>query len=152
MGILEREARAFLQAKRERISQARQNAAFFLISGIDLSVAQETEGEERAALLVRLGRLIERERLKGMRRHWSYDLNRHIALKQAYDCLKPPREEDLKPRPPRQPRRRRMPAGGNPRQSIRRCGLLGFPRVRKSDSRLSFGGSHGRSGPSDPAG
>jgi len=120
MGILEREARAFLQAKRERISQARQNAAFFLISGIDLSVAQGTKGEERAALLVRLGRLIERERLKGMRRHWSYDLNRHIALKQAYDCLKPPREEDLKPRPPRQPRRRRMPgAGGNPQQSIR---------------------------------
>ena len=29
--------------------------------------------------------------------------------------------------------------------STRSCGLLGFPRLSKSDSRLSFGGSHGNS-------
>jgi len=33
-------------------------------------------------------RLIERERQKGVIGHWSYDLNRHIALKQALDRLK----------------------------------------------------------------
>ena len=35
----------------------------------------------------RIERLLERERLRGGRRHWSYDLNRHIALKQALDRL-----------------------------------------------------------------
>jgi hypothetical protein len=111
MGILEREAKAFKHAKAERISAARQNAAFFLISGIDLSTALSTRGEERTALLIRLGRLIERERLKGMRRHWSYDLNRHIALKQAYDSLKPLGKEDGDPAPSRSPRRRSRLAG-----------------------------------------
>ena len=33
--------------------------------------------------------MIERERQRGMRKHWSYDLNRHIALKQALDRLRP---------------------------------------------------------------
>ena len=36
----------------------------------------------------RIERLLERERLRGGRRHWSYDLNRHIALKQALDRLR----------------------------------------------------------------
>jgi len=37
-------------------------------------------------------------------------------------------------------------------QGPRPCGLLGFPRVSKSDSRLSFGGSYGCIGSSDPSG
>jgi len=85
---IEKEARAFRQAKARRVMEARQSAAFFLMSGIDLNEALKTSGKERAIILTRLGRLIERERLKGVRRHWSYDLNRHIALKQAYDRLK----------------------------------------------------------------
>lgn len=88
MGIFEDEAKAFRKAKEQRAAEARQCAAFFLIAGIDLAAALETSGEERAAILSRLERLIERERLKGMRRHWSYDLNRHIALKQVYDRLR----------------------------------------------------------------
>ena len=106
MDGLKQEASAFRWAKEKHIAHARQRAAFFLISGIELSDAQKAQGTERAAILIRIARLIERERLKGMRRHWSYDLNRHIALKQAYDALKPAAEG--KPRPPRQraPRRR----------------------------------------------
>ena len=42
----------------------------------------------------RLKRLIERERLKGVKGHWSYDLNRHIGLKQALDTLKSSMRED----------------------------------------------------------
>lgn len=87
MGMFEEEAKAFREAKDHHVAEARQCAAFFLIAGIDLAAALETSGEERAAILRRLERLIERERLKGMRRHWSYDLNRHIALKQVYDRL-----------------------------------------------------------------
>ncbi|WP_309084104.1 cytoplasmic protein [Chelativorans sp.] len=107
---LQLEARLFRRAKEEEVAQARQCAAFFLISGIDLSAALETTGTERAAILARLRRLIERERLKGARRHWSYDLNRHIALKQAYDRLDPLGDEKTRrPRPPRI-RRRKMKA------------------------------------------
>lgn len=35
------------------------------------------------ALLKRLERAIERERLRDINRHWSYDLNHHIALKRC---------------------------------------------------------------------
>lgn len=81
------EARRFRQQKDEFERQARQTAAFFLISGIDLTDALASTGIERRRIAARIARLIERERLKGMRRHWSYDLNRHIALKQALDRL-----------------------------------------------------------------
>ena len=78
-----------------RESIAAQTAAFFILSGIDLAQALATTGAARAAALLTVERLLERERLKGSRRHWSYDLNRHIALKQARDRLREPaaREE-----------------------------------------------------------
>jgi hypothetical protein len=88
MGKLEDEARAFEDEKREWIQEARQLAAVSLLCGADLSAAFAAGPSERAALILRLERIIERERLKGARRHWSYDLNRHIALKQALDRLR----------------------------------------------------------------
>ncbi|WP_173931117.1 cytoplasmic protein [Chelativorans sp. Marseille-P2723] len=88
MGLFRSEAEAFRSKKGREIIEARQQAAFFLVSGIDLATALKTTGTERAAICMRLARLIERERLKGIRRHWSYDINRHIALKQAYDRLR----------------------------------------------------------------
>jgi hypothetical protein len=81
------EAKNFRQQRANEQAHARQNAAFFLMSGIDLATALNHRGDERKATILRLGRLLERERLKGVRQHWSYDLNRHIALKQAYDRL-----------------------------------------------------------------
>jgi hypothetical protein len=39
--------------------------------------------ETKASIVARLSRLIKRERLKGLNKHWSYDINRHIALKQV---------------------------------------------------------------------
>lgn len=70
--------------------EARQTAAFYLMSGIDLSQALASQGEARARVVARIERLMRRERLKGASRHWSYDLNRHIALKQALDRLRAP--------------------------------------------------------------
>ncbi|WP_235911667.1 hypothetical protein [Mesorhizobium xinjiangense] len=55
---------------------------------MELGDAQMLKGRERALAQLRLERAIERERLKGVRQHWSYDLNRHIALKQALDLIK----------------------------------------------------------------
>lgn len=42
--------------------------------------------ETRHAILVKLQRALRAERNRGKSGHWSYDLNRHIALKQAYDA------------------------------------------------------------------
>ena len=67
---------------------AAQRAALFILCGIDLKDALARCGPERYALLARIERLLERERLKGANRHWSYDLNRHIALKQVRDSLR----------------------------------------------------------------
>lgn len=88
MPSLDEEARAFQRAKRSLTEEARQQAAFFLMCGIDLAEALAGDAAVRERTIRRLERLIERERLKGMRRHWSYDLNRHIALKQALDRLR----------------------------------------------------------------
>jgi hypothetical protein len=75
--------------EKEKVSaEAGQRAALFLTCGIDLSEAFSASGADRDRIVARLQRLIERERIKGGRRHWSYDLNRHIALKQALDRLR----------------------------------------------------------------
>ena len=88
MTYLEREIALFTAKRDVRQDVARQNAAFFIMSGIDLPLALKSQGEERKRIILRIERLLERERLKGMRRHWSYDLNRHIALKRAFDRLR----------------------------------------------------------------
>jgi hypothetical protein len=88
MSLLVTEIDAFLSAREQVRSEALQNAALFLLCGIDLEDAFRSTPEQRHRIILRLERMIERERLKGRSRHWSYDLNRHIALKQALDRLK----------------------------------------------------------------
>jgi hypothetical protein len=46
-------------------------------------VADESEPGRRA-ILRRLARALRAERNRGRAGHWTYDLNRHIALAQAY--------------------------------------------------------------------
>ena len=82
------EISAFGRRRDEELGQARQTAALFLAAGLDLADALEASPVERTRLMVRLERLIERGRLRGMRRHWSYDLNRHISLKQVLERLR----------------------------------------------------------------
>lgn len=97
MQRLQEEAKGFGTQQLRATAQARQVAAMQLVCGIDLSTAIETRGEAQTSLIRRMERILERERLKGMRRHWSYDLNRHIALKQVLDRLreKQPNRQDL---------------------------------------------------------
>lgn len=87
MGNLVEETAAFMADRSASAARARQRAAAFLSGGIDLACALEQPRQCRERIVLRLRRLIERERLRGARRHWSYDLNRHIALKQALDSL-----------------------------------------------------------------
>nr|WP_245444875.1 cytoplasmic protein [Mesorhizobium soli] len=88
MNDIHAEYSAFRAKQSAEVANARQTAALHLVCGIDLSSALTAEPELKAKLALRLERAIERERLRGMRRHWSYDLNRHMALKQALDRLR----------------------------------------------------------------
>lgn len=87
MDRISSEIATFQQEKRETAAQARQRAALQLVCGIDLAAALSLPPAGRAGLVARLSRRLRRERLKGLSRHWSYDLDRHIALKQALDRL-----------------------------------------------------------------
>jgi len=106
-GLVE-EARLFRAEKSAETTNARQRAALSLCCGIDLGQLEQADPALRTAFAVRIRRAIERERLKGTRRHWSYDLNRHIALKQALDRLCPA-DPAGRPAPRRVLRRRRRP-------------------------------------------
>ncbi|MEO3387865.1 cytoplasmic protein [Mesorhizobium sp. CAU 1741] len=86
MGLHE-EIGAFRRSRAADLSDARQRAALFILAGIELSDLASGSASGQHRLIARLRRLIERERQRGIRRHWSYDLNRHIALKQALDRL-----------------------------------------------------------------
>lgn len=83
MKPLEAEVQTFIESKESRHAFSTQLAALFLTSGIDLGEALRATPPRRREIRLRVERLIERERLRGAAQHWSYDLNRHIALKQA---------------------------------------------------------------------
>ncbi len=83
--VAERVAFGVKQREQERFADER--ASCLLVAGIDLDHVLALSPEGRHETCRKLRRLLERERLKGARGHWSYDLNRHIALKRAYDRL-----------------------------------------------------------------
>lgn len=84
---LEQARKTFLtERERDRMS-AMQRVALQIMAGIDIDRLEQASEPEKQHAVRRLTRLIERERLKGTNGHWSYDLNRHIALKQALDGL-----------------------------------------------------------------
>ncbi len=69
------------------VAEARQRAALKLACGIDIDWSSDTQGADMQRARQLVERALRRERAKGLRRHWSYDLNRHIALKRALDRL-----------------------------------------------------------------
>lgn len=84
---LQRERDLFITHKRGSEARARQRAVAARVLKLDLDDLGCTGKTARTELILRLGRFIERERIKGVNGHWSYDLNRHIALKQLRDDL-----------------------------------------------------------------
>lgn len=73
----------FRRSKQREAADARQMAALQIVCGIDLGSALAAAPEERARIASMLTRKLRRERQRGLCGHWAYDLNRHIALKQA---------------------------------------------------------------------
>jgi len=82
----EAEAHAMCRAARER--HAARLVAFRLATGLDLEAALSSSGSEIRRAILRVERLLERERQRGWARHWRYDLNRHIALGEALGELR----------------------------------------------------------------
>lgn len=85
-GGLEKAARAWLGRKRDAEASARERVALQIGCGIDREAALASRGEARERLVLRLRRLIERERVRAGQPH-LYDLDRHLALKKALDRL-----------------------------------------------------------------
>lgn len=55
---------------------------------IDPALLEDGSTEVRRFILNRLARALRAERNRGRAGHWTYDLNRHIGLKQAYAAEK----------------------------------------------------------------
>ena len=81
-------AEAHGERQRARERQAARMVAFRLATGLDLETAIASSGAELSRAILRVERLLERERQRGWARHWSYDLNRHIALSEALGELR----------------------------------------------------------------
>jgi hypothetical protein len=88
MGQFQQDAKNHGTRKQAEAATAASIAALQLACGIDLSQALEASPAMQQNLVARIERVLERERLRGMRRHWTYDLNRHIALKRALDMVR----------------------------------------------------------------
>ncbi|MGO4451819.1 cytoplasmic protein [Phyllobacterium sp. TAF24] len=82
-----KERETFLATREAERETARQRLALQILCGENLDTMIALGPADRLNYCRRLKRLIERERIKGGKGHWSYDLNRHIGLKQALDTL-----------------------------------------------------------------
>lgn len=88
MQNLKAESLNFTKRKANDHDFARSIVALQLACGIDLVQARSACSEKRAQMLVKVVLALKKERQKGLSRHWSYDLNRHIALKQVLDFVR----------------------------------------------------------------
>jgi hypothetical protein len=53
---------------------------------VETGELHDSSPEARRKTLARLARSLRAERMRGRAGHWTYDLNRHIALAQAYEA------------------------------------------------------------------
>ena len=87
MENLQQSTRRWRNIGEERSRVSRASVALQLAIGMDLNAALNATAETRRSILPRVQRALRREHFRGVARHWSYDLNRHIALKQALEYL-----------------------------------------------------------------
>jgi hypothetical protein len=78
----------FHAAKAKADKAARYRMTLRLVFGTDLEEVEAASPERLDRLERRMVRRLERERLNGARGHWSYDLNRHIAIKLTLDFVR----------------------------------------------------------------
>lgn len=82
----ERAARAVGAAISAGVSQYhRQTSLPALLPLLPSEIADASDSMHRR-IVARLARALRAERMRGRAGHWSYDINRHIALRQAYEA------------------------------------------------------------------
>ena len=64
---------------------ARVDSLIYALTGHEPSRLSDLNISERRKLLETVQKQLSRERNKGCARHWSYDFNRHLALKATRD-------------------------------------------------------------------
>ncbi len=87
MNQLNDEIVRFRRIQEETKAAAQANAALLKIAGLDLDDALSGGPGTGRDLRIKIKRLLERERLKGLSRNPNYDLAKHIGLKSAFDIL-----------------------------------------------------------------
>jgi hypothetical protein len=85
--ILLRETAAFRQNRMQESEQVRINACLQLAGAPALAALGGASPVKLAQYARRLKLGIAKERRRGLLRHHRYDLNRHIAMKQALDAV-----------------------------------------------------------------
>jgi hypothetical protein len=85
--ILLRETAAFRQNRMQESEQVRINACLQLAGAPALAALGGAGPVKLAQYARRLKLGIAKERRRGLLRHHRYDLNRHIALKRAFDAV-----------------------------------------------------------------
>lgn len=87
MELLNREAEIFKLRGTDEKRRIGATIALQLLCGEDLNLILIADNTEKQRVVRKLRHRLERERLRGLRGHWSYDLNRHIGLRQALDLI-----------------------------------------------------------------
>lgn len=113
------------QSRQQAEDRALLDGFLWRFVGMRLADAEAATATQLRSGLQTLDRLLARERNKGVARHWSYDLNRHVSLKRARDGLLEMLRERAEPTDDRginlaEDRRRPDLTRRKPRQAVRR--------------------------------
>lgn len=76
-----------IQHAAQELADARAALSLQLLCGEDLKAVLASGSGEKQRVARKLLHRLERERLRGLRGHWNYDLNRHIGLRQALNLI-----------------------------------------------------------------
>lgn len=87
MNAFTRDIAAFRESAGASLARARASLSLRLLCGEDLDAVLAQDDAARRRVAGKLVRRLERERLRGLNGHWSYDLNRHIGLRQALEII-----------------------------------------------------------------
>lgn len=87
MEVLCREVETFKLRAAESTARTGATIALQLLCSEDLNAVLAGGDAEKRRVTRKLRHQLERERQRGLRGHWSYDLNRHIGLRQALDLI-----------------------------------------------------------------
>lgn len=87
MNAFTRDIAAFRESAGANLARARATLSLRLLCGEDLDAVLAQDDAARRRVAGKLVRRLERERLRGLNGHWSYDLNRHIGLRQALEII-----------------------------------------------------------------